>query len=114
MVVQDYIAKVITIDPEFHLYIPNVFTPDGNGLNDVFQPKGIGIDETDYKMLIFDRWGELIFQSNEFRKGWDGTVKGHSKKATQDVYVYKIYVKDLKGNRHEFVGHVTCLPNSEQ
>ena len=55
----------------------------------------------------------MIFQSNEFRKGWDGTVKGHSKKATQDVYVYKIYVKDLKGNRHEFVGHVTCLTNSE-
>lgn len=109
----DYIAKVITIDPEFHLYIPNVFTPDGNGLNDVFQPKGIGIDETDYKMMIFDRWGELIFQSNEFRKGWDGSVKGHSKKATQDVYVYKIYVKDLKGNRHEFVGHVTCLVGSE-
>ena len=65
-------------------------------------------------MLIFDRWGELIFQSNEFRRGWDGSVKGHSKKATQDVYVYKIYVKDLKGNRHKFVGHVTCLPNSEQ
>ncbi|GIV28477.1 MAG: hypothetical protein KatS3mg027_2291 [Bacteroidia bacterium] len=109
----DYIAKVISIDPEFHLYIPNVFTPDGNGLNDVFQPKGIGIDESDYKMMIFDRWGELIFQSNEFRKGWDGSVKGNEGKATQDVYVYKIYVKDLKGNRHEFVGHVTCLPNKD-
>ncbi|GIV27350.1 MAG: hypothetical protein KatS3mg027_1164 [Bacteroidia bacterium] len=106
----DYIAKVITIDPEFHLYIPNVFTPDGNGLNDVFQPKGIGIDENDYKMLIFDRWGELIFESNNFQKGWDGSVKGSSGKATQDVYVYKIYVRDLKGNKHEFVGHVTCLP----
>ena len=111
---KDFITKVITIDPEFHLYIPNVFTPDGNGLNDVFQPKGVGIDENDYKMLIFDRWGELIFQSNNFNKGWDGSVKGSLGKATQDVYVYKIYVKDLKGNRHEFVGHVTCLPNNEQ
>ena len=111
---KDFITKVITIDPEFHLYIPNVFTPDGNGLNDVFQPKGVGIDENDYKMLIFDRWGELIFQSNNFFKGWDGSVKGSQGKATQDVYVYKIYVKDLKGNRHEFVGHVTCLPNNEQ
>jgi hypothetical protein len=56
----------------------------------------------------------LIFQSNNFFKGWDGSVKGSQGKATQDVYVYKIYVKDLKGNRHEFVGHVTCLPNNEQ
>ncbi len=108
----DYVAKTVYIDPEFHLYIPNVFTPDGNGLNDVFQPKGVGIDESDYKMLIFDRWGEQIFSTNTFSKGWDGTVKGKPNKATQDVYVYKIYVKDLKGTRHEFVGHVTCLPGS--
>jgi gliding motility-associated-like protein len=111
---KDFITKVITIDPEFHLYIPNVFTPDGNGLNDVFQPKGIGINENDYKMLIFDRWGELIFESDNLHKGWDGSVKGSQGKATQDIYVYKIYVKDLKGKRHEFVGHVTCLPNVEQ
>ncbi len=110
----DYVAKSIYIEPEFHLYIPNVFTPDGNGLNDVFQPKGIGIDESDYKMLIYDRWGELIYESNNFSKGWDGSVKGNVRKATQDVYVYKIYVRDLKGNRHEFVGHVTCLPHTTE
>ena len=108
---KSYIAKAITIDPEFHLYIPNVFTPDGNGLNDVFQPKGVGIDETDYKMLIFDRWGELIFESNNFQKGWDGSVKNKDIKAKEEVYVYKIYVKDLKGKKYEFVGHVTCLPH---
>ncbi|GIV28478.1 MAG: hypothetical protein KatS3mg027_2292 [Bacteroidia bacterium] len=106
----DYITKVIYVDKVFSLYIPDAFTPDGNGLNDVFQPKGIGIDESDYKMLIFDRWGELVFESNNFQKGWDGSIKGSEGKATQDVYVYKIYVRDLKGNRHEFVGHVTCLP----
>ncbi|RME16563.1 MAG: hypothetical protein D6799_04795 [Bacteroidetes bacterium] len=64
-------------------------------------------------MLIYDRWGELIYESNNFSKGWDGSVKGNVRKATQDVYVYKIYVRDLKGNRHEFVGHVTCLPGEQ-
>ncbi|MCX7729301.1 MAG: PKD domain-containing protein, partial [Bacteroidia bacterium] len=109
----DNIAKVLYVEPEFHIYIPNVFTPDGNGLNDIFQPKGIGIDESNYKMLIFDRWGEKIFESNDFKKGWDGSVKGNPGKVTQDVYVYKIYVRDMKGNKHEFVGHVTCLPGQE-
>ncbi len=108
---EDRITKTIYIDPEFHIYIPNVFTPDGNGLNDEFQPKGVGIDEDNYKLLIFDRWGEMIYESNNFKKGWDGTVKGKPNKATQDVYIYKIYVKDIKGGKHEFVGHVTCLPD---
>jgi hypothetical protein len=66
-------AKVIVeITPDFALYIPNTFTPDGNGLNDMFQPIGVGIDEENYRMDIFDRWGENIFTSNSFQKrmGW--------------------------------------------
>jgi gliding motility-associated-like protein len=62
-------------------------------------------------MYIFDRWGEMIFSTSNLYEGWDGSVKGHDNKATQDVYVYKIYLKDLKGGKHEFVGHVTCLPD---
>ncbi|HPQ09315.1 MAG TPA: gliding motility-associated C-terminal domain-containing protein [Bacteroidia bacterium] len=108
---ENRITKPIYIDPEFHIYIPNVFTPDGNGLNDVFNVKGVGIDENNFKMYIFDRWGEMIFSTSNLYEGWDGSVKGHDNKATQDVYVYKIYLKDLKGGKHEFVGHVTCLPD---
>jgi gliding motility-associated-like protein len=111
---RDYVVKPIYVDVVYNVYIPNVFTPDGNGLNDVFQPKGIGIDESEYKMLIFDRWGELIYESNNFQKGWDGSVKGTRGKAKEDVYVYKILIKDLKGKIHEYVGHVTCLPNNNE
>jgi len=60
-------------------------------------------------MYIFDRWGEIIFTSDEFRKGWDGTVKGSTKLAEQGVYVYRILVKDLSGTVHEYIGHVTNL-----
>ncbi len=105
------ITKPLYVDPEFHIYIPNAFTPNGDGLNDVFNVKGVGIDENNFKMYIFDRWGELIYYTTDLYKGWNGTVKGHEGKATQDVYVYKIYVKDLKGGKHEYVGHVTCLPD---
>jgi gliding motility-associated-like protein len=99
----------IVVEPDFSLYIPNAFTPDQNSRNDVFQPKGVGIDEDKYKMEIFDRWGELIFTSNQFSKGWDGSVKGSSQIAQDGVYIYKIYVTDLKGNKKQYVGHVTLL-----
>jgi gliding motility-associated-like protein len=102
-------SQLIEITPDFALYIPNTFTPDGNGLNDVFQPMGVGIDEENYRMDIFDRWGENIFTSNNFRKGWDGTVKGGSKLAEQGVYTYKIMVHDILGGKHPMVGHVTVI-----
>lgn len=103
-------AKVmVEITPDFALYIPNTFTPDGNGVNDIFQPLGVGIDEENYRMDIYDRWGENIFTSSNFRKGWDGTVKGGSKMAEQGVYVYKLMVKDIQGNKHPYVGHVTVV-----
>lgn len=102
----------IEIKPDFAIYIPNTFTPDGNGTNDFFFPLGVGINEDNYRMDIFDRWGENIFTSNNFRKGWDGTVKG-GKLAPQGVYVYKLLIFDLQGNKYPFVGHVTVIRRNE-
>lgn len=106
---QDTTKLIVEVTPDFALYIPNTFTPDGNGMNDVFQPLGVGIDEENYRMDIYDRWGENIFTSNAFRKGWDGTVKGGSKMAEQGVYIYKLMVRDTQGNKHPYVGHVTVI-----
>jgi gliding motility-associated-like protein len=106
---KDTAMVTVEIKPDFALYIPNTFTPDGNGLNDIFQPLGVGIDEENYQLDIFDRWGENIFSSNAFRKGWDGTVKGGSKIAQQGVYTYKMIVKDTQGGSHPYVGHVTLI-----
>ena len=105
---KDTAQLVVEITPDFALYIPNTFTPDGNGVNDFFLPMGVGIDEENYRMEIFDRWGEQVFTSNNFRKGWDGSIKGN-KIGEQAVYIYKITVYDLQGNKHPFVGHITLL-----
>lgn len=109
----DFVSHPIEITPDFALYIPNCFTPDANGKNDMFQPLGIGIDEDNYRMDIFDRWGENIFTSNNFRKGWDGTVKGSTKTAPQGVYIYKLQVLDLQGGKHPYVGHVTVIRENQ-
>ncbi len=105
---KDTTDVILEIKPDFVIYIPNSFTPDGNGLNETFQPMGIGIDEENYRMDIFDRWGENIFSSIKFREGWDGTVKG-GKKAPQGTYIYKILIIDYKGNKHPYIGHVNVL-----
>jgi gliding motility-associated-like protein len=109
----DVVSHPVEITPDFALYIPNCFTPDANGKNDMFQPLGVGIDEDNYRMDIFDRWGENIFTSNNFRKGWDGTVKGSTKTAPQGVYIYKLQVFDLQGGKHPYVGHVTVIRENQ-
>lgn len=104
---KDTASATLTIRPQFAVYIPNAFTPDKNDLNDVFTPVGIGILEDEYQMLIYDRWGELVFSSNNLKVGWDGSIKGdpHPK---DGVYTYKITLVDVFGNKHEYVGHVYC------
>ncbi len=106
---KDTVVHRVEITPDHAVFIPNTFTPDGNGKNDMFNVYGVGIDEDRFKMEIFDRWGELIFNSNTFRKGWDGTVKGSSVDAQEGVYIYKILVTDIDGNKKNYVGHVTLL-----
>lgn len=71
------------------LWMPNAFTPDGDGINDIFYVKGVNINQIE--MYIYNIWGELIFESNEINKGWDGTYKG--KACKQGVYIYMIKLK---------------------
>lgn len=103
----DVITHPVRIEGEFAIYIPNSFTPDGDGTNDIFYPLGMGIDVEHFDMYIFTRWGQLIFESHSPNIGWDGTHKG--KKSKEDVYVWKVKTKDHKKLDHEFIGHVTLL-----
>jgi gliding motility-associated-like protein len=93
------------------VYIPNAFTPDGDEHNQVFKPTLIpGFDLHSYKMQIFNRWGELIFVSQDLNFGWDGTSGMYGYKAMDGVYIWKISFKDQKTNeRKELIGHVTLI-----
>ncbi len=104
----DSIIKLLVIEDDFVIYIPNSFTPGNkDGRNDIFLVQGLGFTNDEFEMDIFDRWGALIFKSNDVNKGWDGTVKGGIVK--QDVYVYKIKVRDSKKRNKQYVGHITTL-----
>lgn len=97
----------IIIEGDYILFTPNAFTPDGDGVNDFFFPQGVGIDPNNFEMFIFNRWGELIFESYDPNNWWDGTAKGQEVQI--DVYVWLIRTRDHKGNDHEYIGHVTVV-----
>ncbi|MGZ6413445.1 MAG: PKD domain-containing protein, partial [Bacteroidia bacterium] len=103
----DTIDHTIRINGETTAFIPNAFTPNENGLNDVFLPKLYGV--LDFKMYIFDRWGNQIFSTSDMNEGWNGRVKGVGAIVQQDVYVYKIYTKDLLRNDHNYIGTITVV-----
>ncbi len=108
---EDSIIKDVVIFGDFTIYIPNAFSPNGDGKNETWGPEGIGIGTKpgDYQLFIFNRWGELIYYSEEFVKKWNGIPMGTSDIAQQDSYVYKIIVKDYLGESHEYVGHFTLI-----
>ncbi len=113
----DTARYVVEFKDDFVFYAPNAFTPNGNGINDTFLPKGIGFDINTYHLLIFDRWGNLIFHNHDSTKGWDGRVHtswdgrvlSGSDIAQIDVYVWKVDLKDNLGIVHNYIGHVTIV-----
>ncbi|HET6990031.1 MAG TPA: gliding motility-associated C-terminal domain-containing protein, partial [Bacteroidia bacterium] len=89
------------------VYVPNAFTPNGNGLNDLFQPSLGFVDIVDYKFDVFNRWGELIYETDDTSGGWDGRYKGH--KCEPDVYVWLLTFKTASGQFIDQKGTVTLL-----
>ncbi|NOT93347.1 T9SS type B sorting domain-containing protein [Ferruginibacter sp.] len=87
-------------------YLPNAFTPNGDGLNDVFRAVPVGISLTNY-FNVYNRFGELVFQTNQWLKGWDGTYKG--KKAASGTYVWLIKGMDKYGKVVEMKGTVILI-----
>jgi gliding motility-associated-like protein len=94
-----------TINPPMFIYGPNSFTPDGDGVNDSFKFKGMGIET--FELLIFNRWGDLLFSSNNIENGWNGTYKGN--KVPVGAYVYKVRAESYEKIVHEKIGSVSVL-----
>jgi gliding motility-associated-like protein len=102
----DSIEHSVKVEPEFSFFIPNAFTPgEKDGDNDTFFAKGVGI--VHYHMRIFDRWGNLIFDTTEIGTGWDGHIRNTGDIAIGDVYVWKVELTDVFGKKHAYIGTVT-------
>ncbi|PWL23503.1 MAG: hypothetical protein DCO96_15710 [Fluviicola sp. XM-24bin1] len=106
---QDSIQMYLDIREELIFYVPNAFTPDGDEFNNVWQPIFTsGFDASDYHLLIFNRWGEVVFESYNHEVGWDGTYGG--KLVADNVFTWVIEFGDINNDeRHTVNGHLTIL-----
>jgi gliding motility-associated-like protein len=89
------------------LFVPNAFSPNGDLKNDIFLPKGVNIGQ--YRMLIYDRWGSMVFESNSLEYGWNGKIKGEP--CPTGVYVWVIFYESLSNSEKPFSETLkgTCL-----
>jgi len=110
---EDSTCSNVFINGLFTMYIPNAFSPDDDGVNEVFMPQGIGIDEERYIMQIFDRWGKKVFETTDILEGWDGRIEEQEISNMEiNTSVYSYYIKVFENNTdisHEYRGNVTLL-----
>ncbi|MDX2360897.1 MAG: PKD domain-containing protein [Crocinitomicaceae bacterium] len=102
--------KFVHVFQDYTIYVPNAFTPDFNGVNEVFNPVMTGFDKNSYTMYIFNRWGELVFETHDMEVGWDGQFAGQNFRTQDGVYTWKI-IADIQDTPDTkiFVGHVNLM-----
>jgi gliding motility-associated-like protein len=103
----DTLSQVAVISEYTTFYAPNTFTPNGDGLNDLFYCYGVGINT--FELRIFDRWGNNIFTTDNINTGWDGKANGGSRIAQQDTYVFIVKFTDLSNKKYKYIGHVNLI-----
>lgn len=99
----------LDINPYFAIFVPNAFSPNNDGLNDVFMPLMFNVSTENYLMQIFDRWGNLVFETSDIYKSWDGRINGGNDFGQIDAYVWKIQLEDYTGKKHKMIGHVSII-----
>ena len=106
---RDTISLVVQINDDLIFYVPNTFTPDEDPFNPIFIPIfGSGLDASDYKLIIFNRWGEVVFETRDVFEGWNGTYRGQPVK--DGTYVWTLeFLETMSDKRHKYNGHVNVL-----
>ena len=101
-----YKTRASSTDTLFSVYKPNAFTPNGDGVNDVFYPKGNFILKS---FKIFNRENNLIFETTDINGHWDGRASQNGDNVQMGIYIYKLNISDRAGNQYEYEGSVTLF-----
>lgn len=91
--VDDY-KDILKIKPEMLIYVPNAFTPDGDGKNDLWAPVLTNVDAENYKLTVYDRLGELVFTTTDIKQKWNGNLMNGDYYVEPGVYVWMIETKN--------------------
>ncbi len=106
---RDTLQKIVDVVPKYTFFMPNAFTPNFDRLNDFFQPTGIFFGLKDYKLQIWDRYGELVFSSEDFRQGWNGSMLNNGQVLPPGTYLYHLSFTEPRGKKVSKEGHVLLL-----
>ncbi len=105
---KDTTCKPLVIVGRLSVFVPNSFTPNDDGLNDIFLPSIAGADIQDYELIIFNRWGDMVFKSTSPENGWDGRFK--QDKLHNAEFTWKIEFKDkYTVERHIYYGKLNLI-----
>ncbi|MBA7657203.1 hypothetical protein ES703_65134 [subsurface metagenome] len=111
---RDSVKHKVVIKDVVTFYAPSAFSPDNNSMNDLFMVKGTGIDPDEFTMIIYDRWGEKVFETDVFNsvvnesEAWDGRIKD-GRKAPAGTYTWLVVFSNIEGEKHKKVGAVTVI-----
>jgi gliding motility-associated-like protein len=104
----DSTSRTLIIAEQYLIYVPNTVTPDGDLYNEVFKPYFNGIDIYNYSLMIYNRYGEIMFESHDVNVGWNGTYGGEI--VPTGVYVWHIITDEAASDKKlEYHGHVAVL-----
>jgi gliding motility-associated-like protein len=103
----DTVSLYVEVRAEMSFYMPNCFTPNGDGTNEVFSAYGRGIKE--YHLMIFDRWGDLIWQTQDIQEGWNGIANDGVLMSQQDAFDWKVILTDVNDRQRIYLGRVSIV-----
>ena len=104
----DTVTHNLTVHSDILFFAPNSFTPDDDEYNQTWKPEITGIDIYDYELLIFNRWGEVIWENHDPSQGWDGTYEGQN--VQTGTYTWKAVVSDpYDDSKKTFNGFINVL-----
>lgn len=100
---------ILVVD-DITIHVPNAFTPDGDGINDVFAPVLLSVDPDEYLFMVFDRWGAEVFTTTDVGSAWNGGYRNQGEVLPTGVYVWRLTARDpFSADRRELLGSVTLI-----
>lgn len=104
-----FTTMYIKVEDEFHVFVPNSFTPNGDGDNDVFSIQTLNIDVASFTLQIFDRWGQVVFQTENEDEMWNGLFQNNGAEVPIGVYNWKLNIVDNDGRYIPKIGHINVI-----
>ncbi len=106
---RDTLVQTIDVRPEVRYFLPNAFTPNGDGLNESYKGVGLLVGATNFSMTLWNRWGEMIFETNDPEEGWNGKKFNSGADSPNGVYVVVVTFKGPRGEPFEFKTYATLV-----